>query len=51
MLVGDAHTAADTDWAGQIVTGEQIAAHTNMYFSDLRYPGQARSLPSRIMMR
>ena len=39
-LVGDAQTTVDTDWSGQIVTGGQIIAHTNMYFSGLRYPGQ-----------
>jgi len=40
-LVGDAHTTTDAQWDGVAVTGEQIIAHTNMYFSGLRYPGQS----------
>lgn len=39
-LVVDAHTTEDSAWNGVAVTGEQIVAHTNMYFSGLRYPGQ-----------
>lgn len=39
-LVSDAHTTVDTEWDGIRVSGEQIVAHTNMYFSGLRYPGQ-----------
>ncbi len=39
-LVGDAHTTVDAEWEGQVITGGQIVAHTNMYFSGLRYPGQ-----------
>ena len=39
-LVSDAHTTTDTEWDGVAVTGEQIVAHTNRYFSGLRYPGQ-----------
>lgn len=39
-LVSDAHTTEDSAWNGVAVTGEQIVAHTNMYFSGLRYPGQ-----------
>jgi len=27
--------------SGVAIGGEQIVAHTNMYFSGLRYPGQA----------
>ncbi|MFD7023096.1 cysteine hydrolase family protein [Promicromonospora sukumoe] len=38
-LVSDAHTTRDTAWDGVPITGEQIVAHTNMYFSGLRYPG------------
>ncbi|MFD7310751.1 isochorismatase family protein [Promicromonospora sp. NPDC059942] len=38
-LVSDAHTTRDTVWDGVAITGEQIVAHTNMYFSGLRYPG------------
>ena len=39
-LVSDAHTTVDTEWDGITISGEQIVAHTNMYFSGLRYPGQ-----------
>lgn len=39
-LVSDAHTTTDTEWDGVAITGEQIVAHTNRYFSGLRYPGQ-----------
>ena len=39
-LVRDAHTTVDTIADGVRITGEQIVAHTNMYFAGLRYPGQ-----------
>lgn len=39
-LVSDAHTTVDTEWDGVAISGEQIIAHTNMYFSGLRYPGR-----------
>ena len=39
-LVSDAHTTVDSEWDGVQIAGEQIVAHTNMYFSGLRYPGQ-----------
>ncbi len=39
-LVSDAHTTVDAKWDGVAISGEQIVAHTNMYFSGLRYPGQ-----------
>ncbi|WP_431277703.1 cysteine hydrolase family protein [Leifsonia poae] len=39
-LVSDAHTTCDSEWEGVEVTGEQIVAHTNRYFSGLRYPNQ-----------
>jgi nicotinamidase-related amidase len=39
-LVSDAHTTTDAEHDGVVVTGEQIVAHTNMYFAGLRYPGQ-----------
>lgn len=39
-LVSDAHTTVDAEWEGLRISGEQIVAHTNMYFSGLRYPGQ-----------
>ncbi|MGW8484396.1 isochorismatase family protein [Microbacterium sp. NPDC055903] len=37
-LVSDAHTTVDATWGGVDVAAEQIIAHTNMYFSGLRYP-------------
>jgi len=40
VLVGDAHTTTDAEWEGVTITAEQIVAHTNRYFSGLRYPGQ-----------
>ncbi|GAA1239388.1 nicotinamidase-related amidase [Microbacterium phyllosphaerae] len=43
-LVSDAHTTVDTEWDGVPISGEQIVAHTNMYFSGLRYPGQRFAL-------
>ncbi|WP_434769832.1 cysteine hydrolase family protein [Curtobacterium flaccumfaciens] len=39
-LVSDAHTTTDAEHDGVVITGEQIVAHTNMYFVGLRYPGQ-----------
>lgn len=39
-LVADAHTTTDSEYAGTVITGEEIIAHTNMYFRGLRYPGQ-----------
>lgn len=39
-LVSDAHTTTDAEHDGVVITGEQIVAHTNMYFAGLRYPGQ-----------
>ena len=39
-LVSDAHTTTSAEWDGVTITGEQIVAHTNRYFSGLRYPGQ-----------
>jgi nicotinamidase-related amidase len=38
-LVSDAHTTTDAEHDGVGITGEQIVAHTNMYFRGLRYPG------------
>lgn len=40
-LAADAHTTVDTEWGGVQIAAEQIIAHTNMYFSGLRYPGQS----------
>jgi nicotinamidase-related amidase len=45
-LVGDAHTTTDTEWEGVTITGEQIVAHTNRYFSGLRYPDQLFAVES-----
>ncbi|WP_258365712.1 MULTISPECIES: hypothetical protein [unclassified Curtobacterium] len=39
-LVADAHTTTDAEHDGVAITGEQIVAHTNMYFAGLRYPGR-----------
>lgn len=39
-LVSDAHTTVDSEFGGVAITGEQIVAHTNLYFSGLRYPGR-----------
>jgi hypothetical protein len=39
VLVSDCHTTRDATYAdGITVSGEQIVAHTNHYFSGLRYP-------------
>jgi len=38
-LVRDAHTTVDATVDGVRISGEQIVAHTNMYFAGLRYPG------------
>lgn len=38
-LVSDCHTTRDAEWEGVTVGAEQIVAHTNLYFSALRYPG------------
>lgn len=40
-LVADAHTTTDAEFEGVRITGEQIIAHTNMYFRGMRYPGQS----------
>jgi nicotinamidase-related amidase len=45
-LVSDAHTTTNATWNGVEIGGEQIVAHTNMYFSGLRYPGQAFGIAS-----
>jgi nicotinamidase-related amidase len=39
-LVSDAHTTTDAEHDGVRITGEQIVAHTTMYFRGLRYPGR-----------
>lgn len=39
-LVSDAHTTTDAEYDGVVITGEQIVAHTNMFFDGLRYPGR-----------
>jgi nicotinamidase-related amidase len=38
-LVSDAHTTTDAEWEGTNIDAAHIIAHTNMYFSGLRYPG------------
>ncbi|KTR24482.1 cysteine hydrolase [Curtobacterium sp. C1] len=43
-LVSDAHTTTDAEHDGVRISGEQIVAHTNMYFSGLRYPGQQHAV-------
>lgn len=45
-LVSDAHTTTDAAFDGVTVSGEQIVAHTNMYFSGLRYPGRRFGIAS-----
>ena len=39
-LVSDAHTTTDAEYEGVTLTGEQIVAHTNMYFEGFEYPGR-----------
>lgn len=39
-LVSDAHTTTDAEHDGVRISGEQIVAHTTMYFRGLRYPGR-----------
>ena len=39
VLISDCHTTRDAAYPGGVtVSGEQIVAHTNHYFSGLRYP-------------
>lgn len=45
-LVSDAHTTADAHCDGVTLTGEQIVAHTNMYFEGLKYPGRHLGIAS-----
>jgi nicotinamidase-related amidase len=40
-LVSDCHTTEDTEFGGVPISGEQIVAHTNLFFSSLRYPGRS----------
>ncbi|WP_246055575.1 cysteine hydrolase family protein [Glutamicibacter uratoxydans] len=56
-LVSDCHTTVDAEFDGTLITAKQIIAHTNMYFSGLRYPGsqfgiltaaQAIAKPARV---
>lgn len=39
-LVSDCHTTEDVEHDGVAIGAEQIVAHTNLYMSTLRYPGQ-----------
>ncbi|WP_449407856.1 isochorismatase family protein [Microbacterium maritypicum] len=50
-LVSDAHTTVGTEWDSVPISGEQIVAHTNMYFSGLRYPGQRFELETHDVVR
>ena len=43
-LVQDCHTTTGASFDSVSISAEQIIAHTNMYFSGLRYPGQAFSI-------
>lgn len=43
-LVSDAHTTTDAEWEGTTIAAGHIIAHTNMYFSGLRYPGAVFSV-------
>ena len=45
-LVCDAHTTTDAEFEGITITGQQIIAHTNMYFRGLRYPGRRYGISS-----
>lgn len=44
VLVSDCHTTADAEYDGVTITGEQIVAHTNLYFSGLTYPNQTTTI-------
>lgn len=39
-LVEDGHTTTDADWNGTTIRAADVIAHTNMYWSGLRYPGR-----------
>lgn len=39
-LLADAHTTKDAEHDGVFIPAAQIVAHTNLYFSGLRYPGR-----------
>jgi nicotinamidase-related amidase len=39
-LVGDCHTTTDVTFDGGAISAAQIVAHTNLYLSTLRCPGQ-----------
>ncbi|WP_158371644.1 cysteine hydrolase family protein [Cellulosimicrobium cellulans] len=39
-LVSDAHTTTDAEHDGVRIAGQQVIAHTTMYFRGLRYPGR-----------
>ncbi|WP_243399652.1 isochorismatase family protein [Arthrobacter glacialis] len=48
VLVSDCHTTEDTEFGGVPVTGEQIVAHTNQYFSGLDYPGGSYGIATHL---
>jgi nicotinamidase-related amidase len=50
-LVSDAHTTTDARYDGVTITGEQIVAHTTMYFRGLRYPGQRFAVATHDLVR
>lgn len=44
-LVADAHTTTDAEHDGVTVPAAHVIAHTNMYWSGLRYPGRRFRVP------
>ncbi|MEO6531396.1 MAG: isochorismatase family protein [Specibacter sp.] len=48
VLVSDCHTTEDTEFGGVPVSGEQIVAHTNQYFSGLDYPGRSCGIATHL---
>lgn len=48
VLVSDCHTTEDTEFGGVAITGEQIVAHTNQYFSGLDYPGRSFGIDTHL---
>ena len=50
-LVSDAHTTEDSQWDDVTISARQIVAHTNRYFSGLRYPGATFSVVPHYAVR
>lgn len=44
VLISDCHTTRDASYDGMAFSGQQLIAHTNLYFSGLRYPGSTFQL-------